>query len=142
MVFVSLELDEAQDIAVRRFRDNWTGTPLTNVLVVGQDNSTVNGGQDPWVRISVQETGGGQQSLGAPTERKYRREFSVFVQIYTLAASGVKGGSVLAAEARRIYEGLSFDGLDFQNARIFPQVPEEKWLVTLVEAEGEFDEIK
>ena len=142
MAFVSLELDEAQDIAVRRFRDNWTGTPLSNVLVVGQDNSSVDGGQDPWVRISVPETGGGQQSLGAPGERKFRREFSVFIQIYTLAANGVNGGSVLAAEARRIYEATSFDGLDFQDARIFPQLPEEKWMITLVEAEGEFDEIK
>lgn len=142
MPTISLEINEARDIAVRRFRLNWTGTPLTQVLVQNQDNSNVDNGDDPWVRVSVAETGGGQQTLGEAGTRKYRRQFSVFIQIYTDNNTGLEAAGALAVEARRIYEGRSFDGLDFNNARVFPTQTEEKWQLTLVEAEGEFDEIK
>ncbi len=142
MPFTSLEIDEARDIAVRRFRQNWTGTPLSQVIMQDQDDSKVDGGGDPWVRLTVSETGGGQQTLGSPGTRKYRRQFSTFVQIYTPKNEGLKRAGALSVEARRIYEGRSFDGLDFNDARVFPTRVEEKWQLTLVQAEGEFDEIK
>lgn len=142
MPVINLELWEAADVAVDEFKRLWTGTPLANVLVQNQDNSSVDNQKDPWVRVTAAEIGGGQETIGAAPSRRFRRNAQVTVQIFTPKNEGTTRARQLAAEARAIYEARSFGGLDFNNARILPTLAEEKWQATSVEADFQFEEIK
>ena len=143
MPVINRELWKAADDVVDLFKASWTGTPIPLVLIQNQDSSTVDNQKDPWVRITVAEVGGGQETLGPVGERRYRRDAQVTVQIFTPKSKGTTLARQLAAEARAIFEGVSLGGgLDFNNARILPTLAEEKWQQTSVEADFQFEEIK
>lgn len=143
MPVINRELWQAADAVVDLFKASWTGTPIANVLVQNQDNSTVDNQENPWVRITVAEIGGGQETLGPAGSRRFRRNAQVTIQIFTPKLEGTTSARKLAAEARVIFEGVSLSGgLDFNNARILPTLVEEKWQQTSVEADFQFEEIK
>lgn len=62
-----------------------------------------------WARVSVRNTGGGQATLGMLGGRKYDRDVSVFVQVFTPVTGGVARGAILAQAARVIFEGVRLD---------------------------------
>ena len=74
MPVINRELWQAADDVVDLFKANWTGTPLSLVLIQDQDNSTVDNQKNPWVRITVAEIGGGQETLGPEGQRRFRLE--------------------------------------------------------------------
>jgi hypothetical protein len=135
-------LAEAQQACYVRFLAQWSGTAAGNVVFENEGHAAVDAQELPWVRVSVQETGGGQESLGPTGSRKYRRRARVAVQVFTPDDSGARQGALLAEQARAIFEGSAFSDLDFYDATVTPQGLDEKWLVTVMLATFEFYETK
>jgi len=132
-------LDEAREVVYQRFVDNWTATPF---LFENEDSDDLDGGTVAWARLSVHETGGGQETLGPIGARRYRRRASTFVQLFTPVNAGMKEAGELAQAVKAIFEGASFSGLDFNNARVTDPGPDDKWQMTLVETVFDFTELK
>lgn len=131
-------LVDVRESVYARFDALWTFTPF----VFDNVDTDLDEGEVAWARLTVRELGGGQDTLGRVTNRKYRRVISVFVQIFTPTNSGMKQAGELAEEARSIFEGVAFDGLDMNDVNVRDLGTEGKWQRTLAEADGRYTEIK
>lgn len=131
-------LVEARESVYSRFSSLWTFTPF----IFENVDTDLDTGEVDWARLSVNELGGGQETLGPTGNRKYRRVFSAFVQIYTQTNKGMKRAAQLGEEVRTIFEGVSFSELDFNNVLVTDLGPDDKWQQTLAEADGRYTEIK
>jgi hypothetical protein len=90
----------------------------------------------------MKHTGGGQETLGPKTQRKYRRRASIFVEVFTPVAKGTKAGAVHAQAARAIFEGESFSGIDCNNGEVREKGTDGKFYRTIVEVFCDYDEMK
>ena len=132
--------NEATEAIYQRFLDNFTGVVAGNIDF---DNEKFEpAGSGAWVRLTVRGRSRVQDTLGKTGNRRFRSAKSVFVQVYTDIDTGVQQADILGAEARDVFEGVSFSGLDFGNAFKEEKGPDGKWYEVLVEAEFEYDEIK
>ncbi len=137
----STTLAEAEQAIYARFLANFVGT--ANIVFTNEEPSFDLETVTEWVRLSVQGQPRAQDTLGKVGNRRFREPGLVFVQVYTEIDTGVKQSTVLAQEARNIFEGVSFSGLDFQGGvDIRATGVEGKWYRRLVEASFDFDEIK
>lgn len=131
-------LNEAKTAIYTRFLGNFTGTSA-----IAFDNEEFNTpAAGSWVRLTVRTGPRLQDTLGKAGNRRFRTSASVFVQVYTEANTGVKIGDNLAEEARDIFEGISFSGLDFNAGDIRETPPDGRWYQHIVEIPFDFDEIK
>lgn len=129
----------AVEACLQRFKTAWgTTTPVTF------DNEAFDGDKQtrPWVRLSVRIVGSEQHTLGPVGARRFRRDGLAFVQVFTLANTGTAKGTELSEQAAAIFEGVSFNGLDFGAAQVLSKGTEGKWYVNLVEVPFDFDETK
>lgn len=134
-------LADAEQAIYARFLANFTGT--SNIVFTNEETPFDLETVTEWVRLSVQGLGRLQDTLGKIGNRRFRESGTVFVQVYTVVDSGVKQNTTLAQEARNIFEGVSFSGLDFQGGvDIRKSGVDGKWFQGLVEAQFDFDEIK
>lgn len=131
-------LVDVREAVYARFDTLWTSTPF----VFDNVDTNLDEGESAWARLVVRELGGGQDTLGVSGNRKYRRVFSIFLQIFTPTNDGMKQAGQLAEEARSIFEGVSFGDLDMNDVSIRDLPPEDKWNKTLVEADGRFYQTK
>lgn len=69
-----------------------------------------------WVRLSVIELAGGQQTLGRVSNRKYLRENQAVLQIFTPKDTGKLRSQELVRLFRTIFEGARYSGLRFYDA--------------------------
>lgn len=97
---------EFVEAVYQRFRTQWGAT--TQVHYDGHA-FTEPGPDVEWVRVSVQNLGGGQSTLGQTGGRKFERSASIFVQVFTPVTAGVGRGASLAQTARAIFEGTRLD---------------------------------
>lgn len=139
---LNVDLFGATDAIYKRWTTQWGTT--TAFVFKGEDHDSLHSGKLPWARVSVMQTGGGQETLGRKTNRKYRRSASIIIQVYTLQNQGVKQATQLAKQAADVFEGESFSGVDVNDAVIRGPNPEEdgKWDQTVVEAFFDYDETK
>lgn len=98
--------DALREAVYQRFRANWSGTSQVHYEGMAFEEP---GTDVEWVRISVKNTGGGQTSLGVVGNRKYERDFSVFVQVFVPVIKGMERGAIHAQDARAIFEGVRLD---------------------------------
>lgn len=134
----STTLPGAVEILSAHFLTEWASRTL-----VALENENFSDQALPWVRFSVQQTGGGQETQGPKPHRKYWRTFSAFVQVFTPADRGVAYGLGFAQQAQAILEGERLsDGVVLFDAVIRAQPDEPRWKVHLVEVEGAFEEVK
>ena len=129
-------INEARESVYQRFVDNYVTTVFTF------DNESFSPPEGSWVRLVVRNTGGGQETLGRPTNRKYRRNASVFAQVFTLTDQGTSAGDAIAREIRALYESVSFDGLDFNDGTIREPGGDGRFYQHLVEVFFDYEEIK
>lgn len=132
-------INEVREAIYSRFNTQWgTRTAFTF------DNERFDSEKqtDPWVRLSVRHVGGGQDTLGPPGGRKYRRKGQVFLQIFTAVDEGLSVADGHAQFAKPIFEGVSFSGVDFMDFRVREVGPDGKWFQTLVEWDFDYDEIR
>lgn len=133
-------LNEAREAVYARFVANFTGVASTKMAF---DNDEFEEPEaDDWVRLTVRHGPRAQDTLGKAGNRRYRTSAIVFVQVYTPVNTGVKQGDTLAVEARDIFEGTGFSGLDFNDGRVRESGPDGKWYIHIAEIAFDYDEIK
>jgi len=134
-------LSEARESVYQRFIDNFTGLSSDRITFANEEFEA--GPSDSWIRLVVKTLTRAQSSLGRVTNRRYRTTASVMIQVFVPANSGVAAADTLAYEAASIFEGVSFDGLDFDQAAIVNEIGVDGyWFMTLVESIFSYDEIK
>ncbi len=131
---------QAREAIYQRFLDNYTGVVAGRITFENEEFEEPTSGE--WVRLVVRSLVREQDTLGKSGNRRFRSKASVMVQVYALADSGVQQLDTLAEEAKDIYEGVSFSGLDFLAANINETELDGKWKQYVVDIEFDFDEIK
>lgn len=112
--------DEYVEAVYQRFNSNWTGTTVVHY----EGHPFTEPAPDvEWARISVRNTGGGQSTLGQEGNRKYDRDVSVFIQVFTPVTAGVARGAILAQAARGIFEGVRLDPEAWFNDGVIEEQP-------------------
>lgn len=94
-------LNDVRKLIYNTFITDWNNeTPFTF------DNEQFDAQTDPWVRVTVRNTGSSQETLGAPIlqSRRFLRSGSVFIQVFVLSKSGTFEGDRLSELARDIFE--------------------------------------
>lgn len=134
----SLTLGEAREVAYQEWADQWTATPFT----FDDEENAFDETAEPWARFTVRNTGGGQETLGPETARKFLREASAFATIYTLADTGQAAADQLSQEARAIFEGRRVNGLMFTNGITREAGTDGRWKLTEVEIFFTYEEVK
>lgn len=133
-------LNEAREAVYQRFVDNFTGVAASRITFDSEDFDPPSTGS--WVRLAVRSVGRTQRTLGRETNRKFRSQAVVFVQIFSEANAGTQSADALAKEAADIYEGVRFSGLAFQVASVREAGPDKRWYQMVVEADFDYDETK
>lgn len=138
-----MTLDEAVAAVYQRWLDEWVDDNDDEVTVTVFDDepdTDVNGGDVPWVRLSVRHTGEEQATQGAVST--VERFASVFAQVHTLAGRGRQNeedgdlaADKLTQRARAVFEKTRIDGTSLV---FFVGGPREgatdgRWRVTPVE---------
>lgn len=131
-------LNEARQAVYDRFVTNW-GTRTTFTFENEEFDEPATG---DWVRVSVKQTASGQETLGPKTQRKYIRNASVMVQVFTPTNIGKTTADGHATTAAGIFEGESFSGLNCNDALIREGGQDGKWDITLVEVAFFYEETK
>ncbi len=129
-------IGQARESVYQRFASNYSTTVFT------LDNESFSPPDGSWVRLTVRNTGGGQETLGKPTNRRYRRNASVFAQVFTLNDQGTLAGDAIAQEILGIFEGVSFSDLDFNDGAIRESDPDGRFYQHLVEIFFDYEETK
>lgn len=130
-------LNQATEAVYARFVSEWGTT--SDYVFEGEPEPE---GSTEWVRLSVRGLGSEQISQGAVGCRRFRRNASVFVQVFTPANKGRQRGDILSETALDIFEAESFSDLDFIQGDIRESGVDGKWLIMVVEVLFNFDEIK
>ena len=133
-------LNEAREACYLRFRTLFTGLPTERITFDNEDFDEPD--KLEWARLVVRSFTRGQNTMGGVGSRRFRSTASVLVQVYALSNTGVKQLDLLAEEAKNVFEGVSFSGLDFLAADIRETGADGKWNQHVVEIEFDFDEIK
>ncbi len=132
-------LAEARNAVEQRWLDNWTLTPF---VFENEANDTLYSGKVAWTRVVYRNTAGGQETLGRPTNRKYKRDASVMLSFFTPADMGLTESATLAQAGLALYEGVTFDGLFFNDGVVQEIGPDGRWYQTNVEVFSDYQEIK
>jgi hypothetical protein len=112
--------DELRKAVYDRFYANWSSTSYVHY----EGHPFTEPAPDiEWARLSVRNTGGGQSTLGAVGDRKYERDFSIFVQVFVPVTGGMKAGAVYAQTARAIFEGVRLDDEAYLNDGLINELP-------------------
>lgn len=97
---------------------------------------------DEWVRLTVNTNSRIQETLGPIGARRYFSGGSIFVQCYARTDQGRQATDTLAKTITDIFEGVSFSGVNGNNAIARESPAKGKWLQTIVEIEFTYDETK
>lgn len=139
---MSTTLTEAREAVYKKFVDTW-GT--RTVFQLENELFEEPGPDTAWVRVSVNHLDqGGQETLGPKGSRKYRRLASAFVQIFTPVNAGMQAADGHIEVVKTMFEGESFDGLDFNDTLVRENGPTEDRLWNQVTTESQFayEEVK
>lgn len=96
----------------------------------------------PWMRLTVRTNIRRQNTLGKPLTRRFRTFATAYIQVYTPSNSGLAGGDKIAIDAANLFEGVSFNGLDFRAVTIRESGVNGKWFQHMVEANFDYDETR
>ena len=122
-----------------RFEAQW-GT--TTPFALGNEQTDLDEGSVSWVRLTVIEIGGGQNTLGNAGARRFRRSGEIKIQVFTPVNAGDRALRTLATTARNVFEGVSFSGVDCGDATRTDLGVDGKWNMAIVDTDFDYDEIK
>lgn len=97
---------------------------------------------DPYLLVSVREVGGGQDTLGAAPNRKFRRRGLITAEIRVPADAGTQVADGLAHDFRTIFEGVTFSEINCFNALMQTFGTNGKWYLVTIDVNFEYDETK
>lgn len=137
-----MTIDEAETAIVELFLEEWN-----NRLPVALDNDIEDSrktGWDEFVHLSVQEDDSRQESLGNVGARRFRRFGKVFARVHAkLGKGGTQVSSQHAQRAREILEARRVADDLILTAAVPRRVgPVQRWFVTNVEAQFDYEEVK
>lgn len=107
----------------------------------GREDSTPANPDEVWVRVSIRHASGTQTTLAEPGARRFRHRGTFIVQVFTPIARGADYGALAAQAALQSLQGKSTPDIWYSNARVNESTPDEPWLVWLVRADFEYDEV-
>lgn len=147
-------LNEARDAAYKRMIAEWPATfgsgPAAFAVPYCFDDESLDTPEDvagkpkPWVRLSVRNLAGGQESLGPPGNRKYRRRAAVRMEAFTAPGTGLKKPDLIVQKAIDIFEGVRLAGAltyDGRTAEV-GLVNDGRWKLSTAEVNFDYEEIK
>ena len=137
-----MTLDQVRKLIYDRFIAQWGDRTVYELE--GEDFDEPDPGIE-WARVSVRETDSGQESIGPKTARKFERNISAFIQIFTPVIEGMQSGSLHGELARNIFEGERLDPQLWLYEGTITDIPVrdgEKSRQTSVEIIGTYEQIK
>ena len=132
--------NEARRDIYKRFLDNFTELSRDRIALENEKFKEPAGGK--WVRFVVRHSGRLQNTLGRPSNRRFRSFGSLLAQVFTEAGSRMMEADRIAKAIVDIFDNESFSNLDFQAAVSREGGPDGKWNMIVVEIPFEYDEIK
>lgn len=114
---MSLTFEQANDDIQKMITSAWstTGYPMFYESVQGERDEQT----EPFIRIWVRHTFGGQRTLGGQGSRIFERRGFVRIEVYSRITNGLQESYQLAKVASDAYEGRSSDnGVWFRRVRI------------------------
>lgn len=95
-----------------------------------------------WVRFTVINIEGGQETLGKKGNRKFQRFGLIITNVFTPLETGTFEGDELATEIRDMFEGERFNGVTVHDGRVREKGVEDQWYHTIMEADFVYYETK
>lgn len=132
-------ISQAAESIYDRFISNWDEDDAAYTFE-GENFTAPTG--DPWIRVTIRDTGGGQETLGEPGNRKYERQSSVIFQIFTPTNQGIAAADSLVEALRVLFEGVTFNGLRFFDSDVRQQGVDGLWYMVVVESKFTYNETK
>ncbi len=129
---------ESRKLIYERFILQWGGTSLFTF-----DNEQFDEPEDqPWVRLTVLNILGKQDTLGEIGNRRYNREAYIKAQVFTVVNEGRQKADELTTKIQNIYEGFRISGLYVDNSTINELGTDGKWLMSIVDIHFFYEELK
>ena len=134
----SVTLADAREAIYQRWATNWGTT--TDFTFANEDFTSPT--DQPWVRLTINEEAGQQDSLGSDGCRKFLRRGRVLIQIFNATDAGLRSLDLLAQQARDIFEGTRFSGIWFTNVDVRESGSGGEWYQFTVDAPFSYQETK
>jgi hypothetical protein len=142
---MSLTITQARDEMSTLFNDAWEASAYAAFPVMWDDvGEPVGAARSPWARFSVRHADGGQATLASiGGVRRWRREGTIFVQLFAPANEGLSRLDEMAIVAMRAFEGkTTAGGVWFRDVRLREVGVDGNWQQFNVLADFEYDEIR
>ena len=140
-----MKMEEAYRELTKHFISCWKdeqGHPLTPIVLENEEISRKSEGHS-WVRFSVDIFSFSPDSMGVKGNRRVNRSGIQAVEIYVPLNHKTKELNDLVSKAIRLYEGETFNGVNFRNPSTYVTNEESDslWYGTVVKIPFEFTEI-
>lgn len=133
---MSLTVEQARDEMTALFATAWSPRAVLWDGVAGKPPST----RSPWARFTIRHADGGSAAIG---NRRFRREGTIFIQLYAPVGDGLSALDPLTKIAMDAYEGQSTaGGAWFRDVRSREIGPDGDWYQVNVLVDFEYHEIK
>lgn len=132
---------EAIEAMTQQFNSVWQPTGFPYVLGNEKFKAPID---TPWARMTIRHNLGAQQSLGPKGCRRFRREGSMFVQIFSPQETGTHDPAELVEIIQNGFEGedLPRTSICFLDVTPRENGPSDKWYQETVEIQFRYYEIK
>lgn len=120
---------QAREAIYNAFKAGWSGIPTYYF-----DNEVVNTEEGSWLRLSVRHTASNQHTLGPSGSRKFQRNGSVIVQVFTDPGTATSDVDTISLLVRAIFEGKTIEGVNFNSVSVREIGPSGAWYQTNIEA--------
>ncbi|MCM1497283.1 MAG: hypothetical protein NC124_02340 [Clostridium sp.] len=132
-------INEAKKLLQEYFIEKWDGrTPIS----YDNANDKLAETNKPWVRISVRTTAGGQESLGSPGNRMFRRQGFMYFQIFTRSGTKTETSDKLVQDILDIFDGVTVENILIRSGSPTYTGNDGKWYQQNVQFRIIFDEFK
>lgn len=129
---MSLTQAQAREAVYSHWQTQWEtlqpGVPyyFENEIVVPEPTTT-------WARVTLRHLDSVQHTLGLAGSRQFRREASVWVQLFAPLDAGMASIDALVADVRSIFEGVNVDDIDPAGASRVQEIGSDgKWYEVVV----------
>jgi len=131
-------INDAKKTVYNTFIAGWTAETAPFTF----DNESFSPPVTEWVRLVVRNTNSNQETLGQKTARRFLRQASVLIQIFTVANTGTKEADRLADVAKNIFEGERIGNIWFLEADVRETGTDGEWYQVVVEIIFNYEETK
>lgn len=103
------------------------GVFSTDYIALDNQGFTPPADDTPWTRLAIRFNDGRQNTLGKKTNRKFKKQGILFIQVFTISEGATDVNDALAQSSLEVFEGEKLNGIHFNNGRIRTVGIDEKW---------------